>query len=277
MKKLISSKPILSFFIFSVLWSWIFFGTLIILKITGRNLIEEYNERSILFYLLYLFGALGPGVAGLIFTKITEGGLIHLFSRLKFSAFNKYLYFVFLIPFVCVLFTRLFFSLFDISPLVDWNNWLMVLIFSLLSGIFQEFGWRGFAHRKFLDRTSPLIAGIAVGFMWGTWSLASLYWTANNFFGKLFGVYFVASAFIPLLSYSVIISWMYNLTKGNLLFIILFHTSIFFFQNVFIVSGKNAIESVKLFLIYSMATFVLAAIISLSVKTMWSKKIESAQ
>ncbi len=273
MKKFIISKPVLSFFIFSLLWTWIFFGLIVAFGLTGSNFSGGDQEKSFLFYSLFLFGALGPGVAGLIFTKVIDGKISHLFERIKFLNRNKYWYLILLLPFGVVLFTRLFFALFDAPPAVNWTGWEAILIFSFFSGIVQEFGWRGFAQEKFSQRNSPLITGIVVGFMWGFWSLAGFYWMSGDSLGKLLGVYFIASAFIPLLAYSIIMSWIYKHTNGNLLLMILFHASIIFFLNMFLPSVTSAIESIKLYLVYSMVVFILAALISLSSKTMWSKEI----
>ncbi|MFA3783660.1 CPBP family intramembrane glutamic endopeptidase [Melioribacteraceae bacterium 4301-Me] len=277
MKKFILSKPVFSFFILSVSWSWLFFYLLTLLKIKSSHYISLSGEKSIIFYLFFLAAAIGPTLAALILSKILEGKISNLLNGLTKRTTKRIWYTIVFIPLLCVLFTRLFFSLFDSPPPINWFGWSSVLFFSFISGFVQELGWRGFAHRKFLEKSSPLITGIVVGFMWGIWSFAYLYWTAGDFFGKLFGVYFIASTFIPLLSYSVIISWIYNYTKGSLLLIILFHSSIFFFQNVFITNGKDANELVKISFIYSMITFVLAAIISLGVKTMWLKNTANSK
>ena len=93
-----------------------------------------------------------------------------------------------------------------------------IFIFFLQGPVPEEFGWRGYALDRLQSKYNALTASLIVGFMWGMWHLPLFY------IGYLL---FPAWAYlIAVLAFSVLFTWLYNNTGGNLLVALLFHTMI---------------------------------------------------
>jgi membrane protease YdiL (CAAX protease family) len=98
--------------------------------------------------------------------------------------------------------------------------------------LFKEPGWRGFALPRLQLRSGPLVGSLILGALWALWHLP-LYLTprfaADN--GGLsfsgFSVFLLTA-----IAFTVIMTWVFNHTRGSLLLAILLHTSINIFQSV---------------------------------------------
>lgn len=91
----------------------------------------------------------------------------------------------------------------------------------LFTAAFEEPGWRGFLLPKLQERFSPLLASI---FVWLPWAL----WHAPLDLHRPFR--FALSAYILrrvvfLIPISIILTWLYNRSGGNVLTAAIFHTS----------------------------------------------------
>lgn len=91
-----------------------------------------------------------------------------------------------------------------------------------LAGALEEFGWRGFVQPRLQERWSALTAALLIGVVWAVWHLPLAYQGA--------GAGYDAGAFVGLLiglpAFSVVMAWLYNSTRGGLLFVMLFHAMI---------------------------------------------------
>jgi membrane protease YdiL (CAAX protease family) len=87
----------------------------------------------------------------------------------------------------------------------------------------EELGWRGYALPKLLKAHSPLVAGLIVGVLWGSLHLAL----------TLPGMINAGAPLLPtllgLIGLSVLATWLYISTNGNLLLTSLFHAAQSFF------------------------------------------------
>lgn len=89
----------------------------------------------------------------------------------------------------------------------------------------EEGGWRGFALPRLQRRFDPLVASVIIAALWGFWHIP-LHLT--GYYGPVFGnplggiLQQVLSTF-PL---AVIFTWLYNRSQGNLLVMVLLHTTI---------------------------------------------------
>jgi hypothetical protein len=78
-------------------------------------------------------------------------------------------------------------------------------------------GWRGYVLPRLQARQSALAASLILGVIWGLWHLPRY---LNNF--NLGGfVLFVAH----ILAFSIILTWLYNNSKGSLLIVGIAHAS----------------------------------------------------
>jgi len=112
---------------------------------------------------------------------------------------------------------------------------LNYLLFFVPAGLFlsgpfaEELGWRGFALPRLQQRYGPFLGALLLGILWGLWhsplyllpSYTSQYGGASPLL--LLTQFIVTSIFI-----TWCMTWVYNNTKGSLLIMILFHTSLTF-------------------------------------------------
>jgi membrane protease YdiL (CAAX protease family) len=96
------------------------------------------------------------------------------------------------------------------------------IVFTGGAGIAEELGWRGFALPRLQARRSAWTASLLLGVLWGLWHLPwrialGLPLTTTGFLQFIF--------FYPLMltAWSVLMTWVYNNTKGSLFLMVLFH------------------------------------------------------
>ena len=96
----------------------------------------------------------------------------------------------------------------------------------------EEVGWRGFALPRLQSVTSPLVACLLINLIWPLWHV--FYWVAE---GKpVLSPGYWGHTYLELLPATVIISWLYNRSKGSILVAGIAHaaanTAFAFFPNL---------------------------------------------
>ncbi|OOY15692.1 CAAX protease family protein [Thioclava sp. DLFJ4-1] len=93
-----------------------------------------------------------------------------------------------------------------------------VMFMMLLLGPIEEFGWRGVAQPLLQRHLAPFWAGVLIGAIWGVWHLPAFY---------LAGVVFAQWSFLPFfignITLAVLVTPIFNATRGSLLLPMLFH------------------------------------------------------
>ncbi|OOY22648.1 CAAX protease family protein [Thioclava sediminum] len=93
-----------------------------------------------------------------------------------------------------------------------------VMFMMLLLGPIEEFGWRGVAQPLLQRHVAPFWAGVLIGAIWGVWHLPAFY---------LAGVVFAQWSFLPFfignITLAVLVTPIFNATRGSLLLPMLFH------------------------------------------------------
>lgn len=101
------------------------------------------------------------------------------------------------------------------SPYIKWNGTALNAIMMLCGCFFEEIGWRGFVLPQLERRHNPLISTLIVGFLWGFWHM--------SFNLGLFGfLIFIVTA----IEMSLLMTWIYHKTNGDLILMTLWHFSI---------------------------------------------------
>lgn len=176
-------------------------------------------------------GEMGPGLAALIVAAGCEGlaGLKRLLGRLRFKGVPAGWCGVALaLPPACSFCTTALYTMFggdapDFAALpIRRQPWLPVAL-GVVTACFVELGWRGFALPQLQRRTDALGASVALALLWAGWglplSLASpqpaLWWA-------------VASLVLAVLPGSILVTWLFNNTKGSLVPVIVFNLSVKF-------------------------------------------------
>ena len=87
----------------------------------------------------------------------------------------------------------------------------------------EELGWRGYSLPILLERRSPLAASLIVGVLWGSLNLAL------HLPGMMSADIPAFPTLLQLIGLSVLITWLYMHTGGNILLTSLFHGAQSFF------------------------------------------------
>lgn len=182
-----------------------------------------------------VFITLGPSVASLIMTGITQGaaGVRKLLERLIYWRVPVLWYVVALLGVPLVMILGMLplpgaIASFDPLTAATWLGypWLFFLVTFLGGPFFEEPGWRGFALPRLQHKFGPLVGTLILGVLWAAWHYPQYMmpdWAAQNGGFTPMSVLIYTLSVIPL---TVILTWVFNHTRGSLLLAILTHASI---------------------------------------------------
>ena len=197
----------------------------------------------------------GPSLAALVLTAAIAGkpGLTRLLRRLVLwrVPVGWYLFVLLGLPAIYVLGILLVpgaLASFTPPASAGWLVYPGVLGFvgTLVIGgpLFEEPGWRGFALPRLQARWGPLASSLILGVLWAGWHLTE--YTEPGFAATNGGLTAqgVGAFALALISFSVIMTWVFNHTRGSLLVAILLHTAInwsqfFLTSELFPAAGTN--------------------------------------
>jgi membrane protease YdiL (CAAX protease family) len=147
-----------------------------------------------------------------------------------------------------------------------WLSLIPVFVTMVISNVWEEIGWRGFALPRLQEKFSDLQTTLLMGWLWSVWHLpllfnpqspmASLPWYGEVLFS---------------LSLTVIYIWLYRHTGGSLFFVSVFHamsnTAAFvllelgvFVSSYPFVVGITTVFAVGIILVYGTKQFSRAAV-----------------
>lgn len=84
------------------------------------------------------------------------------------------------------------------------------------SPLLEEFGWRGFALPRLQDRFSALTSSVILGLLWGLWHLPLTLTYGDP----------VVPFLLKITAISVLITWVFNNSRGSMLIAMLCHASL---------------------------------------------------
>jgi len=257
----IKRHPVAAFYVlaFAITWlGWI------------PQALHGYGLISFDSPLLNFIGSGGPTFAAVIVILLIKekGGLRQLFGALlKLRVSFVWYVFVFVFWFVLdaialgigVVFGQRF------PPLSQfgWIGLFPIFFTVLLSNVWEEIGWRGFALPRLQRSFSNMKIFFIMGLLWWLWHLPLLL-NPNAAMSRLpwYGV------IISLLSSTVIYTWLYERTNRSLFFVSVFHAM----SNTvaFVLLQLGGFESSYLFVVGITAVFAIALI--LVYRRQWSIK-----
>jgi len=180
-------------------------------------------------------GALSAGLAGIILAAVEgrKGGVRELLGRfLIWRVGIQWWLFALLFTIIPSVASLYLFNLFG-GPAVDWSGLKplysvvpTIIILTILAGIGEEFGWRGFALPRLQARHNALVSSLIVGLVWGIWHIP-LFLTKGT---VQYAWRMEAGLIAPILGYtlfciawSVQYTWVFNNTKGSVLLAAVVH------------------------------------------------------
>lgn len=171
---------------------------------------------------LFILAVYSPGIAGvfLVWRHYGVTGLVSYVRRLTLWRMSVVWWVCLLlgIPAVFYLGAAIKGTISDPFPFSPWHNVLPALLIGLLIGPIEEFGWRGVALPLLQRRFAPLWAGIILGIVWGVWHAPAFLLSGSPQSAWSFGPYFIGVVAI-----SVILTPMFNASRGSILIAALYH------------------------------------------------------
>jgi len=175
--------------------------------------------------LLALLGGVGPTLAAVITVWALEGkdGPRALFAPLFRWRVPWLWYAVVLLSWFVVALVALGVGTLGGHPFpplgrVPWGALPSIFVAMVLSNVWEEVGWRGFALPRFQERLSDLATALLMGVLWMLWHVPLLLNPASPMSGLPWYAELLFS-----LALSVIYIWLYNHTRRSLLLVTLFH------------------------------------------------------
>jgi membrane protease YdiL (CAAX protease family) len=270
MKKLIQHHPIASFFVLTFILSWagivlasFFMG----MPTTSRQFAED-GPLALMPLLL------GPITMGLIFTGLVNGkdGFRDLWSRFLNWKIKFRWYAVTLLGLPIFLLVMLFvLSRFspDFTPkILDQSDKLSFVITGLImgfigGGIFEEFGWTGFATPALRKKYGVWKSGLILGLIWAVWHFLPVMWGSGDAEGNLDWSLFLPGLFCHysvLVPYRILMVWVHEKTH-SMIPVIFMHGVLGAFANFILNISVGGWPLFIYFLILAIALWTLVAVI----------------
>jgi uncharacterized protein len=227
-KGLLARHPLVFYFLIAYAFSWLALMPLVLSE-DGAGLLSYRSPLG--FYATLAIASFGPFLSAFIMTSITEGreGVGRLLRRLVLwrVGLGWYLFALIGLPAIMVLSVIVlpgalasFQGLATLAPLPLLA--LFVYVFFLGGPLGEEPGWRGFALPRLQRLHGPLVGSLILGPLWAFWHLPIFWAPAWNFPPTILNiVLFVIAA----IAFTIVMTWVFNNTKGSLLIAVLVHTT----------------------------------------------------
>ncbi|MCA1727863.1 MAG: CPBP family intramembrane metalloprotease [Actinobacteria bacterium] len=229
---LLACHPLTSFFILSYALTWLAWSPWFLSE-AGVGLLP-YNGGNISFYVNIAGLILGPALSAFIMTGATEGraGVRRLLRRIVLwrVGFQWYLFVLLGIPAIMLVSTVVMPGALASFKAAAVSSELLLFVVAFpyvlfaTGPFFEEIGWRGFALPRLQRLHGPLVGSLILGTLWALWHLPLFLipaWDTPH--GSPLDV---ALFVIFVVAMTVVLTWIFNNTKGSLLLAILAHTSV---------------------------------------------------
>lgn len=226
MKKLLLQYSVVSFFIFTLVWSsvvWLFILPLFHISATSG---------SDWFWL----GECAPGLSAIVLSGLSGRGkgILQLMKPIIYWRVKPFYYYLIIvlvaffylaaigatalqgktIPMLKVLYAKEYFGFLGIK----FYGLAMIPAFTILFYLCEELGWRGYALPKLMQRYDAFTAAVIIGIIWSLFHLPLMKFSVLI----IHPVYFVYYMLSTIMS-SLFLSWLYLKTNGSLLLVSLSH------------------------------------------------------
>ena len=229
--------PLVSFFVMAYAFSWIVWSPWALGEDGAKVLPPGLSVPTSAARLLLAAGILaGPTLSAFIMTATTEGreGVRRLLGRLVLwrVGIPWYLFSLLGVPLIMLLGTMIYSGhLPNLGALGGPSyllSYLATYLFVMVVGgpLFEEIGWRGFALARMEALHGPLLASVILGVLWALWHLPEFLvpsWAAASGGGGILGI---ALFIVTVITFTIVITWVFNNTRASVLLAILVHTSI---------------------------------------------------
>jgi membrane protease YdiL (CAAX protease family) len=235
LRETMRQHPLFSFFFMAYAFSWI---------LTIPSILAEWGFLPASLFQLFFFikAFAGPFLAGFIMVNITEGkeGVARFWRRFIQVKASWYWYVMILlgIPALFLLGIAIqpgALSSFQGLPRNSLSYYLVYYLIAFLitfcagGPLAEEPGWRGFALPRMQSRFGGLGGALLLGVVWAFWHLPDFLTSAQGGGpGTGWGAFFTNLPIfvVMVVAISVVMTWVFNHTRGSLFIMILLHASI---------------------------------------------------
>ncbi|MBE0669216.1 MAG: CPBP family intramembrane metalloprotease [Anaerolineales bacterium] len=174
---------------------------------------------------LFILAVYSPGIAGIFLVWWHYGlkGLGHFFRRLTLWRAPSVWWVFLIVGIPALVYTGAAFTgtIIDTFPYSPWYRVLPAIAAALFLGPIEEFGWRGVAQPLLQRKFSPFWSALILGSIWGLWHIPAFLIGGTPQSAWEFGPYFLG-----LVAIAVILTPLFNASRGSLLIAALFHFQI---------------------------------------------------
>jgi uncharacterized protein len=183
----------------------------------------------------------GPALAAFIMTGVTEGraGIRRLLQKIVLwrVGLRWYLFALLGLPMIMTLGAIVvpgnLASFEPMDPIFLLLAYLPFFVYpALIIGgpLGEEPGWRGFALPRLQQLQGPLVGSLILGVIWTFWHVAPV-WLASWYGAGILNIYNLVLYLLFITAWTIVMTWVFNNTKGSLFMAIVVHTSVDAFPN----------------------------------------------
>ncbi|MFS0783081.1 CPBP family intramembrane glutamic endopeptidase [Bacillus sp. 1P06AnD] len=207
---------------------------------------------SIILYLLYILGVIGPAIAGIIVSKNTDSKKdFRMFLKSCYQPPKKLTWYIFIILIVLI-FSLLPYFISGGEQIVSAQYILLQIPLFILIGGLEEIGWRGFMLRELTKRIPAFTSTLLVSIVWIIWHLP-LFFIIGTYQNEYLNI---PEFSLSVISFSLLLSTVYYKTKSIFL-CIMTHALCNSVLNVF-VSNQSLLAGI-IALLFSLFIYLLFA------------------
>lgn len=205
---------VVTYFSLVLLISW---GSFLVL--VGPKLLRGGAEQATDAFLLFPIIVGSVFLIGIALTALVDGrpGLRNLFSRVGRWRVGVQWYAVALLTPCVLMLAVLFMFRTLVSPVFTPKVFLLGLVFGLVPGFLEEFGWMGFVYPKMSLRRSAISAALLLGLLWGLWHAPVVDYLGAAAPHGVYWVPFFLTFVAIVTAVRVLIVWIYSNTGSILL------------------------------------------------------------
>lgn len=212
-------KDLITFFVITYLITWGITGFYVFAPGTAVTLFGNITGTHPLYYL----ATWSPAIAALSLILYRHGfsGLRQYFSRLSLWRVSLFWWGLILIVVPLVYYIAASFKQGEypaLFPFASIPAYLLALLLMLFKGPVEELGWRGLALPLLQRRMAPIWAGLVVGVFWSLWHTPAFLLSVS-----VYSTWSFAPFFLGTVALSVIMTPMFNSSRGSILLPALFH------------------------------------------------------
>ena len=232
-KGLLARHPLVFYFLIAYAGTWLV-SVPFALSGNGVGLLPFGVPDGSVIFISAAWIFLGPTLAAFIMTGITEGraGIRRLLRRIVLWRVGLRWY-LFAFIGVSLVITLGFILVGGLASLQFLGlgyvlTYLVTFIIVLIIGgpLGEEIGWRGFALPRMQPLHGPLVGSIILGLLWGLWHLPEFMvptWAESSGGSSPLAI---AKFCIFAIAVTIILTWVFNNTKGSVLMAVVVHASI---------------------------------------------------